>query len=169
MAYSNYRDNDLYQNSASSALLQQSGTVKRYDVAGLQTDAIVAEEKRREIEEVEVGVNEIAECQKEIAKLVEDSGPKLQQAADNIGDAADKTAEGVGQLQTANKHAKSARKRMCCALVLLAVIGMPLTHNSSINKNKPLFLERGAAFCNATHHPQPNHTVGIVVLVVSLK
>ncbi|KAJ9454390.1 Syntaxin pep12 [Diplonema papillatum] len=124
MAYGNYASDSLYRNDTNQALLQNVA-VRRYDLGGLETDAAIAEQKKREIEEVEVGVREIADCHDELKRLVDADGVKLDNANDVVDDAGVKTREGIHQLQKANETAKQARKRMCCAVVcLLILIGL---------------------------------------------
>eukprot|EP01059_Diplonema_ambulator_P008103 TRINITY_DN17617_c0_g1_i3.p1 TRINITY_DN17617_c0_g1~~TRINITY_DN17617_c0_g1_i3.p1 ORF type:complete len:146 (+),score=58.40 TRINITY_DN17617_c0_g1_i3:32-439(+) len=121
--YGGYKnDDDLYANDQSALLGQQGVQVRRYDTAGAETEEAIAREKRKEVEEVEVGIREIAECQQTLADLVKESGEKLENADNVMGDAAAKTTEGIYQLQQANNNAKAARKRMCCGVILLLLI-----------------------------------------------
>ena len=111
----------------------------------------IAYQKSQEIDDVQAGIKEIAECQKTLATMVDQQGSNISQAQADVEDARDKAAEGVNQLQGANKHAKAARKRMCCAFILLLIIGMGIFFKMIVDTKK---------------HP---FTVGVIVIVVVVK
>eukprot|EP01064_Diplonema_japonicum_P031842 TRINITY_DN5829_c0_g1_i1.p2 TRINITY_DN5829_c0_g1~~TRINITY_DN5829_c0_g1_i1.p2 ORF type:complete len:135 (+),score=41.72 TRINITY_DN5829_c0_g1_i1:52-456(+) len=120
--YGGYKNDDMYSNTDQSLLGSNAVQVRRYDTAGAETEEAIAREKRREVEDVEVGIREIAECQQTLADLVAQDGDKLREADNVMGDAQHKTSEGIYQLQQANSNAKSARKRMCCGIVFLLLL-----------------------------------------------
>ena len=125
--YSDYRDSRPQQQTDQQSLL--TNQVKRYDTSTLDTEEALAIEKKREIQEIETGITDLAETQRIMADLVQEAKPKLDEAGAFVDSAGVKVKEGNYQLKQASKNQRASRKWMCCIVVLLLVIGMLLLYH----------------------------------------
>jgi t-SNARE complex subunit (syntaxin) len=81
-----------------------------------------AEQRHAEIKEVERMVAEVAEIFVDLRTMVDEQQVNIDVIDANISAAKDQTETGLKELQQAEKHQRSMRKRMLCTLFILLVI-----------------------------------------------
>lgn len=75
-----------------------------------------------EIREIEAGVRELNDIFKDLGEIVADQGSALDIISDNVGRTEDHQRAAADELRSAARYQKGARNRMCCLLLILAVI-----------------------------------------------
>eukprot|EP01065_Artemidia_motanka_P032703 TRINITY_DN39693_c0_g1_i1.p1 TRINITY_DN39693_c0_g1~~TRINITY_DN39693_c0_g1_i1.p1 ORF type:complete len:125 (+),score=39.50 TRINITY_DN39693_c0_g1_i1:72-446(+) len=92
------------------------------DTHGMQIDEAIAEEKRRHAERIAEDMEDLHECLVEAQALVERQDEGITKAAQHVEKSRDNVGKGTEQLHSARNHAKSSRKCMIFAFILLVVI-----------------------------------------------
>eukprot|EP00756_Hemistasia_phaeocysticola_P005131 Hpha_TRINITY_DN13188_c0_g1::TRINITY_DN13188_c0_g1_i1::g.113345::m.113345 len=108
--------------------------VRRLDNHSLEIDRQIAHERQKETLKMEQDVLDLKECFDECQRLVVSQGDGLDKVEDHVGSARQNVEKGTGQLEAANRHAKSSRKWMLCACILVIVIGAILAIVISVTK-----------------------------------
>jgi len=99
------RDNDFYQRQ------------QQIDFQNLQI-----EDRTDSIKDLEKSVIEINELFIDVAKLVKESQPMIDNIEDSVETSVLATGQGVIELRKASDYQKSSRGKLCCLLLLLLII-----------------------------------------------
>lgn len=79
-------------------------------------------EREAEIRNIEQGVTELNELFRDVAHIVSEQGEQLDTIANNVENTRDDTRGADVELRSAARYQKQARGKMCCLLLILAVI-----------------------------------------------
>ncbi len=81
-----------------------------------------ATKRHEEIRNIEQEVREVASIFVDLKHLVEEQQVSIDVIDANIASTRSRTEEGMRELEAAEKHQRSVRKRMCCTLIVLLII-----------------------------------------------
>lgn len=90
------------------------------DEVDFQDSLIV--EREAEIRNIEQGVSELNELFRDVAHIVSEQGEQLDSIAQNVDNTRTDTHGADLELRSAARYQKNARTKMCCLLLILAVI-----------------------------------------------
>lgn len=90
------------------------------DEVDFQESLIV--ERESEIRNIEQSVGELNELFRDVAHIVHEQGAMLDTIEVNVQNTATDTRQADVELRSANRYQKRARGKMCCLLLILAVI-----------------------------------------------
>lgn len=90
------------------------------DEVDFQDSLIV--EREAEIRNIEQGVSELNELFRDVAHIVSEQGEQLNTIDMNVSNTAMDTRGADLELRSAARYQKNARSKMCCLLLILAVI-----------------------------------------------
>jgi DNA repair exonuclease SbcCD ATPase subunit len=90
------------------------------------TEEEIIREKNQEIRALETDLQEINSLMREVAVLVNDQQTGIDSIEMNVESAGTQVQGGNKELGKALKYAQSSRKKMCCVIVLLMIIGLIL-------------------------------------------
>lgn len=90
------------------------------DEVDFQDSLIV--EREAEIRNIEQGVTELNELFRDVAHIVNEQGEMLDTIAANVDNTRSDTRGADLELRSAARYQKNARSKMCCLLLILAVI-----------------------------------------------
>jgi t-SNARE complex subunit (syntaxin) len=79
-------------------------------------------ERETEIRNIEQSVGELNELFRDVAQIVHEQGGQLDLISDNVATVTNRTRDAQTELRSASRYQKNARNKMCCLLVILAVI-----------------------------------------------
>ncbi|XP_014669928.1 PREDICTED: syntaxin-12-like [Priapulus caudatus] len=85
------------------------------------------EERDERIRQIEADILDVNEIFRELASLVHEQGEVVDTIEANVEKAATEVEEGATQLQRASKYQKSYRKKLCCLVVILSIVGVIIT------------------------------------------
>ncbi|TGZ84376.1 t-SNARE [Ascodesmis nigricans] len=100
-------------------LLQEERLADQSEVDFQEELILQREEDMRNIER---GVTELNDIFNDLGMLVRGQGDQLDMISDNVGRAADHQRAAASELNQAARYQKGARNRMCCLLMILAII-----------------------------------------------
>lgn len=79
-------------------------------------------ERESEIRNIEQSVGELNELFRDVAHMVHEQGEQLDIISENVQGVRDDTRGADQELRTASRHQKNARNKMCCLLLILAIV-----------------------------------------------
>eukprot|EP00300_Choanocystis_sp_HF-7_P030456 c39295_g1_i1.p1 GENE.c39295_g1_i1~~c39295_g1_i1.p1 ORF type:complete len:250 (-),score=52.89 c39295_g1_i1:130-879(-) len=100
----------------------------RFSISHAQsfTEEQYAQERTQQLMSVEQDLTELNALVKEVNTLVHHDQVRFDTIEDNVTKTHDTVTTGNQQLQKALQHQKASRKRICCILILLLIIGVIL-------------------------------------------
>ncbi|OZJ05874.1 hypothetical protein BZG36_00937 [Bifiguratus adelaidae] len=84
-------------------------------------------EREGEIREIEQGITELNEVFRSLATMVNEQETGIQSIESNVTNMAMNVRSAADELTTASRYQRSARNKMCCVLLLFAIVGSILT------------------------------------------
>jgi hypothetical protein len=84
-------------------------------------DLEIARERNREIKQIEVAVQEVAEIFQDLGAMVNEQGMLVDNIESNISSAVEATGTGVVQLEGAEEYQIKARKKCICITLIVVV------------------------------------------------
>ncbi|CAI2182337.1 7668_t:CDS:2 [Funneliformis geosporum] len=85
-------------------------------------ESLIAE-REGEIREIEQGINELNEIFRDLGTLVTEQQSMLDNIESNVTNIAVNVRSAADELTIASRHQRKARNRMCCLLLIFAVVG----------------------------------------------
>ncbi|CAG8484841.1 9234_t:CDS:10 [Acaulospora colombiana] len=85
-------------------------------------ESLIAE-REVEIREIEQGINELNEIFRDLGTLVTEHQTMLDNIESNVTNIAVNVRNAADELSTASRYQKKARNRMCCLMLIFAVVG----------------------------------------------
>jgi hypothetical protein len=79
-------------------------------------------EREAEIRNIEQSVGELNELFRDVAHIVHEQGGQLDIISENVENVTTDTRGANVELRSASRYQKNARSKMCCLLIILAVI-----------------------------------------------
>lgn len=79
-------------------------------------------EREAEIRNIEQSVGELNELFRDVAHIVHEQGGQLDIISENVERVTNETRGANVELRSASRYQKNARNKMCCLLIILAVI-----------------------------------------------
>lgn len=79
-------------------------------------------EREAEIRNIEQSVGELNELFRDVAHIVHEQGGQLDIISENVENVTTNTRGANVELRSASRYQKNARTKMCCLLIILAVI-----------------------------------------------
>jgi t-SNARE complex subunit (syntaxin) len=79
-------------------------------------------EREAEIRNIEQSVGELNELFRDVAHIVHEQGGQLDLISENVENVTNDTRGANVELRSASRYQKNARSKMCCLLIILAVI-----------------------------------------------
>jgi syntaxin 7 len=79
-------------------------------------------ERESEIRNIEQSVGELNELFRDVAHIVHEQGGQLDIISENVENVTTDTRGANVELRSASRYQKNARNKMCCLLVILAVV-----------------------------------------------
>ncbi|ORY94758.1 t-SNARE [Syncephalastrum racemosum] len=92
----------------------------------IEYNEVLITEREGEIRGIEQGITELNEIFRDLGMLVNEQESGIQSIYGNVLNIAQNTRQAADELTTANRHQKSARKNMCCLLLIVTVVGCVL-------------------------------------------
>ncbi|CAO3650003.1 unnamed protein product [Cunninghamella blakesleeana] len=106
------------------------GTQRRIQLQALDNEIeyneVLITEREGEIQEIERGIGELNEIFRDLGMLVNEQDSSIQSIYGNVINIAQNTRQAADELTTANRHQKSARKNMCCFLLIISIVACVL-------------------------------------------
>lgn len=97
--------------------VQPSNAFSEVQLLAVENSAALAEERRRELNQVASNINDLATIVKDIAALVVDQGTVLDRVDYNLEDTRLKTSMATRELRIADQY-QSKRHALCCIIIL---------------------------------------------------
>lgn len=79
-------------------------------------------ERESEIRNIEQSVGELNELFRDVAHMIHEQGEQLDIISENVYDTRDQTMAAHRELTSAARYQRNARNKMCCLLLILAVV-----------------------------------------------
>lgn len=105
---------------AAPLVAQQLALAEQSDV-DFQESLII--EREEEIREIERGIGELNEIFRDLGTIVSEQGTMVDRIEENVMNVRDHVESGHRELRSANRWQKGARKRACCLMLILGVVG----------------------------------------------
>mmetsp|Transcript_7444 Transcript_7444/g.11593 ORF Transcript_7444/g.11593 Transcript_7444/m.11593 type:complete len:265 (+) Transcript_7444:128-922(+) len=105
---------------------QQQQGMEQMGLVSMEADINHLEEQNRAVKKIADDVQELNEAFTDLNTLVTDQGQNIDQIEDNTGKAKEQVKDGTVQLEKAEKHHISYRKKQCylllCVLILFGIV-----------------------------------------------
>lgn len=116
-------DIDQYIDSGEGGVFAQA--IKQTDGSQVVAAAYEsAREKHMDIRRIEAQLVELNQLFKDVQTLVDAQGEMIDSIENNVNNAHEYTKKANKQLVIANKHQRRARKKMCCIMAMVGIIGL---------------------------------------------
>ncbi|KAJ3043802.1 hypothetical protein HDV00_004210 [Rhizophlyctis rosea] len=106
------------------------GREQRLQIAALDNEVEFNEqliaEREEDLKEIERSILEVNEIFRDLGTLVTEQGHMLDNIEANVQDVTINMENATGELRQASKWQKSTRNKMCCLMIILAIIGVVL-------------------------------------------
>ncbi|KAI8640573.1 t-SNARE [Parasitella parasitica] len=89
----------------------------------IEYNELLITEREGEIQNIEQGITELNEIFRDMGMLVNEQESGIQSIYGNVLNIAQNTRQAADELVVANRHQKSARRNMCCFLLIITVVG----------------------------------------------
>lgn len=119
-AHGNVSGSPPQQQETAPLVAQQMALAEQSDV-DFQEQLII--EREEEIREIERGIGELNEIFRDLGTIVTEQGTMIDRIEENVMNVRDHTEAGHRELRGANRWQKGARRRACCLMLILGVVG----------------------------------------------
>ncbi|EPB88392.1 hypothetical protein HMPREF1544_04859 [Mucor circinelloides 1006PhL] len=92
----------------------------------IEYNELLITEREGEIQNIEQGITELNEIFRDMGMLVNEQESGIQSIYGNVLNIAQNTRQAADELVIANRHQKSARRNMCCFLLIITIVGCVL-------------------------------------------
>ncbi|CAO3653386.1 unnamed protein product [Cunninghamella echinulata] len=92
----------------------------------IEYNEVLITEREGEIQQIEQGIGELNEIFRDLGMLVNEQDSGIQSIYGNVINIAQNTRQAADELTVANRHQKSARKNMCCFLLIISIVACAL-------------------------------------------
>ncbi|KAI7894528.1 t-SNARE [Mucor mucedo] len=89
----------------------------------IEYNELLISEREGEIQNIEQGITELNEIFRDMGMLVNEQESGIQSIYGNVLNIAQNTRQAADELVIANRHQKSARRNMCCFLLIITIVG----------------------------------------------
>lgn len=89
----------------------------------IEYNELLITEREGEIQNIEQGITELNEIFRDMGMLVNEQESGIQSIYGNVLNIAQNTRQAADELVIANRHQKSARRNMCCFLLIITIVG----------------------------------------------
>ncbi|KAI9361580.1 t-SNARE [Pilaira anomala] len=125
MLQSQAKNSEEEQENQRIPVMENSQRQAQMDVldSEIEYNELLISEREGEIQNIEQGINELNEIFRDMGMLVNEQESGIQSIYGNILNIAQNTRQAADELVIANHHQRSARRNMCCFLLIISIVG----------------------------------------------